>query len=130
MSALDVNELRRALVEAGFMVFRVRDDEVHLAERQNVQLMEAGVRVRGGGVPAVTVVIRTQRSDAPDKRASALLDLVRDRAAGLIAAGYTEIQAVSREIHSVSDPVRGRREGSQRTLWICFRLWSWGTSTP
>ncbi len=104
MSTLDVKELRRVLVEAGFLVFRVRDDEVHLAERQNVQLMEAGVRVRGGDSPAITVVIRTQRSDSPDKRASALLDVVRDRAAGLFSAGYTEIQAVSREIRSVSDP--------------------------
>ena len=66
MSELNVKDLKRALIDAGLEVFRVRDDEVHLAERQNVQLMEAGIRVRGGARPAViTVVARAQRNDAP-----------------------------------------------------------------
>ncbi len=103
MSGIDVKELRRALVEAGLLVFRVRGEEVHLAERQNVQLMEAGVRVRGGEQPAVTVVARAQRSDAPTLGAESLLDLVRSRTAALCAAGYQEVDASTREIRNVSD---------------------------
>ena len=33
MSDLNVKDLKRALIDAGLEVFRVRDDEVHLAER-------------------------------------------------------------------------------------------------
>ena len=103
MAAIDVKDLRRALVDAGLLVFRVRGDEVHLAERQNVQLMEAGVRVRAGENPAVTVVARAQRSDAPALGSDALLDLVRTRTTGLLDQGYREVEACTREIRSVSD---------------------------
>jgi hypothetical protein len=103
VSVLNVKDLKRALVNAGLEVFRVRDDEVHLAERQNVQLMEAGVRARAGATPRVTVVLRAQRNDAPKLSEEALHDEVRKRAEPLIAAGYKEIEASAREIRSVSD---------------------------
>ncbi len=101
---IDVKELKRKLVAAGLEVFRTRGDEVHLAERQNVQLMDAGVRVRGGGAPAVTVVMRAQRNDAPALSAEAMFDAVRGRARGLREAGYAEVSSAAREIRSVSDP--------------------------
>lgn len=103
MDEIDVRDLKRALVAAGLEVFRVRGDEVHLAERQNVQLMEAGVRVRGGADPAVTVVARAQRNDAPDLAEDSLFDLVRDHTRSLRDNGYDEVHAAPREIRSVSD---------------------------
>ncbi len=103
---IDVKELKRALHSGGLEVFRTRGDEVHLAERQNVQLMEAGVRVRGGASPAVTVVARAQRNDAPTLSPEALFEVVRARAAGLREAGYAEQGAAAREIRSVSDPTQ------------------------
>lgn len=104
MDAIDVKTLRKALVGAGLEVFRVRGDEVHLAERQNVQLMEAGVRVRGGTEPAVTVTARSQRADAPTLSEDAMLAMVRDRNRGLVDAGYAEVGSRRDEIRSVSDP--------------------------
>ncbi len=101
---IDVKELKRALQDGGLEVFRVRGEEVHLAERQNVQLMEAGVRVRGGDAPGVTVVTRAQRNDAPALGPDAMFELVRGRHAGLRDAGYAEVAAASREVRSVSDP--------------------------
>ena len=101
---IDVKELKRRLVAAGLEVFRTRGDEVHLAERQNVQLMDAGIRVRGGGAPAVTVVMRAQRNDAPALTADAMFDAVRSRASHLRDAGYAEVSSAPREIRSVSDP--------------------------
>lgn len=101
---IDVKELKRSLVTAGLEVFRTRGDEVHLAERQNVQLMDSGVRVRGGASPLITVVMRAQRNDAPTLDSGAMFDAVRARAAGLRAAGYDEVTSASREIRSVSDP--------------------------
>jgi hypothetical protein len=99
----NVKDLKRALVGAGFEVFRVRDDEVHLAERQNVQLMEAGVRARAAGSPRVLVVARAQRNDAPSLSEQALYELIRARNAGMVSAGYRETAAIAREIRSVSD---------------------------
>ncbi|MFO0605869.1 MAG: hypothetical protein U0324_21980 [Polyangiales bacterium] len=103
---IDVKELKRALVSGGLEVFRTRGDEVHLAERQNVQLMEAGVRVRGGEAPLVTVVSRAQRNDAPAVSAEAFFELVRARSSVLREAGYAESTASAREIRSVSDPTQ------------------------
>jgi hypothetical protein len=104
MSAIDVKELKRALLHGGLEVFRTRGDEVHLAERQNVQLMEAGVRIRGGALPGITVVARAQRNDAPSLAPESFFELVRARSAALSAAGYAEASASAREIRSVSDP--------------------------
>jgi hypothetical protein len=100
---LNVKDLKRALVGAGLEVFRVREDEVHLAERQNVQLMEAGVRARGGAKPQVAVVARAQRSDSPAASDHALYDAIRKQVNELLAAGYVEASAAAREIRSVSD---------------------------
>ncbi len=100
---IDIKELKRSLVTAGLEVFRTRGEEVHLAERQNVQLMEAGVRVRGGASPAVTVVVRAQRNDAPSLAAEVMFDAVRARSLGLTDAGYGEVSREAREIRSVSD---------------------------
>jgi hypothetical protein len=102
-ATIDVKELKRALVATGLEVFRVRGNEVHLAERQNLHLMEARVQVAGGGAPAVTVVLHAQRSDAPKMDPASLLDAVRERAEGLRRDGYEEVDARPREICSVSD---------------------------
>ncbi len=103
VSELNVKDLKRALIAAGCEVFRVRDDEVHLAERQNVQLMEAGVRARAGSAPRVTVVARAQRNDSPALTEGALYEAIRQACAALSSAGYREEQAEAREIRSVSD---------------------------
>ncbi len=100
---IDVKDLKRGLVAEGLEVFRTRGDEVHLAERQNVQLMEAGVRVRAGASPRVTVVVRAQRNDAPALSAEAIYDAVRARCGALRDAGFTETACNAREIRSVSD---------------------------
>ena len=101
---VDPKDLKRALVAAGLEVFRTRGEEIHLAERQNVSLMEAGVRVRGGATPMVIVVARAQRSDASAALAEQLFELVRTRSATLVEAGFVEVSAEPREIRSVSDP--------------------------
>ena len=102
-ATIDVKELKRALVATGLEVFRVRGNEVHLAERQNLHLMEARVQVAGGGAPAVTVVLHAQRSDAPKMDPSSILEVVRERAGALLREGYEEVEARPREICSVND---------------------------
>jgi len=103
VAELKTTDLKRALVAAGLEVFRVRDEEVHLAERQNVQLMEAGIRVKSGTAPRISVVVRAQRNDSPTVSEAVLYALIRERSEPLVLAGYREEQAASREIRSVSD---------------------------
>lgn len=105
MDNIDVKQLKKALEAAGLEVFRTRGEEVHLAERHNLQLMEARVRVRGGATPSVTVVVHAQRNDAPQLDDAALFALVRSRLDGLLARGYVEHDAAARRITSVSDPL-------------------------
>lgn len=104
MAPIDVKQLRKALESAGLEVFRVRGEEVHLAVRQNVQMMEARVLVRGGATPQVTVSSWAQRSDAATMPDDALFSLVRERAASLVDAGYVEQRFEREEIASVNDP--------------------------
>jgi hypothetical protein len=103
VSSLPVKELRKALVDAGFEVFRVKDDEVHLAERQNLHLMDAGVRIRASAPLRVTVTARAQRSDAPGMDPDGFFALVRQGVRPLSEQGYQEHAVQSRELHSVSD---------------------------
>jgi hypothetical protein len=103
VSAIPVKELRKTLVGAGFEVFRVKDDEVHLAERQNLHLMEAGVRVRAAEPFRVTVTARAQRSDAPSLSPDALFELVRAGVRPLLDDGFEELAIQTRELYSVSD---------------------------
>jgi hypothetical protein len=103
VTAIPVKELRKTLVEAGFEVFRVKDDEVHLAERQNLHLMEAGVRIRASQPYRITVTARAQRSDAPGFSPEALFELVRDGVRPLTELGFEEVAVQSRELFSVSD---------------------------
>jgi hypothetical protein len=101
---MDVKDLKQSLQSAGLELFRVRGDEVHLAERHNLQLMEAGVRARGGEHPAVLVVLRAQRNDAPHEGAAALFEMVRTRARTVLPVGFLESGTCVRELYNVSDP--------------------------
>lgn len=96
-------ELRRVLLDSGLEVFRVKDDEVHLAERQNLHLMEAGVRIRCGESYGVTIVARAQRSDAAARHADEQFAFVREGIREILAAGFVETGADSRTLYSVSD---------------------------
>jgi hypothetical protein len=103
VTVIPVKELRKTLVEAGFEVFRVKDDEVYLAERQNLHLMDAGVRIRASQPYRVTVIAHAQRSDAPGFSPEALFDLVRDGVRPLTELGFEEVSVQSRELFSASD---------------------------
>jgi hypothetical protein len=103
VSGLPAKELRKTLVEAGLEVFRIKDDEVHLAERQNLHLMEAGIRIRATAPFRVTVTARAQRSDAPGWTPDALFEVVRHGVRPLTEIGFEEQSAHTRELHSVSD---------------------------
>jgi hypothetical protein len=101
----NASRIKKALVEAGFEVFRTRGEEIVLAERPRENLiMDSGVRLR---VPQeretleVRIVLRAQKADFPNEDEPHLFDRVRQLAAPALSDGFTEIAtAVTR----ISDP--------------------------
>jgi len=95
-------QLKRALVDAGFIVFRTLADEVVVAERVRENLiMDSGVRLRNAPTLEVRVLLRIQRGNFPGEDDTKLFARVRARAAPALASGFRE---VSHQTSHVTDP--------------------------
>ncbi|MFW6051581.1 MAG: hypothetical protein ACODAU_10420 [Myxococcota bacterium] len=103
MTQPDLQQVKQTLLDAGIEVYRTTGDEIHVAERVRLHIMDSGVRVQVGGGLAVQFTARSQRSDSPSAGADELFDLVR-KAVGSDAKdrGYGEAGADT--VH-VTDPV-------------------------
>ena len=107
--------LKKALVTAGFEVFRTTPEEVIVAERVRENLiLDSGVRLRGGAPLKVRVVLRAQRVDFPSEEEAAIFERVRRLAEPAVAAGFAE---VSEQVHRIMDPV-----DAQRTLDTFYEI--------
>jgi hypothetical protein len=96
------SRVKRALIEAGFEVFRTRSEEIVLAERPRENLiMDSGVRVRLASPLEVRVVLRAQKADFPNEEEARLFERVRGLAGDALAAGFAE---VSTSVTPVPDP--------------------------
>jgi hypothetical protein len=99
--------LKKALVEAGFEVFRTRGEEIVLAERPRENLiMDSGVRLRVGETLEVRVVLRVHKADFPNEDDGRLFERVRQLAAPALSDGFAE---VATSVTPVSDPGDGAR---------------------
>jgi hypothetical protein len=95
-------QLKRALVDAGFIVFRTLPDEVVVAERVRENLiMDSGVRLRSVPGLEVRVLLRLQRGNFPGEDDAKLYARVRARGAAALASGFRE---VSYQTSHVADP--------------------------
>jgi hypothetical protein len=93
--------VKRALVDAGFEVFRVRGEEILLAERPRENLiMDSGVRLCVADPLEVRVVLRAQKADFPNEDETHLFERVRHLAAAL-PVGFAEIGT---SVTRVADP--------------------------
>jgi hypothetical protein len=100
--APSASRIKKALIEAGFEVFRTRTEEIVLAERPRENLiMDSGVRLRLGDPLQVCVVLRAQKADFPNEDEAHLFERVRNLASGALAGGFAE---VSTAISKVADP--------------------------
>lgn len=103
MSKFDPENVRNALMGAGFEVYRSTDGAIHLAERIRYHLMDSGVLVRLDPGLAIGFAARSQRSDFPNLAGEQLFQKVVDLVGCFaVERGYSEI---GREVVDVRDPV-------------------------
>lgn len=101
MSPPSRNDLKKALVAAGYEVYRTLPERIILADRVRENLiMDSGVSVTPVEL-TVRVVTRAQRSDFPQESPESLLARARGMAQALVARGYIEIAT---EEHRLLDP--------------------------
>ena len=104
----NASRIKRALIEAGFEVFRTRSEEIVLAERPRENLiMDSGVRLRLAASLEVRVVLRAQKADFPNEEEARIFERVRKLADHALAAGFAE---VSTSVTRVADPGRLRAD--------------------
>jgi hypothetical protein len=98
----NASRIKKALVDAGFEVFRTRGEEIVLAERPRENLiMDSGVRLRVGEALEVRIILRAQKADFPNEDERHLFDRVRQLAAPALSDGFAEIGTA---VTKVTDP--------------------------
>lgn len=99
-------EIKKALLDAGFEVYRTRGDVVFVAERVRENLlMDAGIYVRAQSA-VVGFVVRAQRTDFPNEPESALFDRARKLAVSAVDRGFVEALVEARRLADPGDPDR------------------------
>lgn len=100
---MTIPAIQQALSKAGVEIYRCEDDELQIAERVRLHIMDSGVRVDVKDGLAVRFTARTQRSDAPSAKPEELFRRVREEVGQQAGSrGYEESRA---EIVEVKDPV-------------------------
>lgn len=97
MSKADLQSIKKALVDAGLEIYRAQGQEIQVAERVRLHLMDSGVRVQLEPL-AVSFTCRSQRSDFPSVAPNDLFDKVRQKVGSdATAHGFVESKATTSE---------------------------------
>jgi hypothetical protein len=115
MPAYTPQQLKKALVSAGFQVFRTLGDEIVLAERVRENLiMDSGVRLKATEPLQVKVIFRAQRGHFPGEDDDHLFARAQRLSEHARAGGFREL---SRAASAVTDP-----SDSEHTLDTFFEV--------
>jgi hypothetical protein len=107
MSTSPALEVKKALIAAGFEVYRTRGEEVQVADRVRDNLiMDSGVSIFGGDVLRVQIVVRAQRCDFPSDSAQALFDRARGLGASAVVRGFAETGTRTSPMYDPTDASR------------------------
>jgi len=101
----DVGSVKKALVDAGVEIYRTRNEEIQVAERVRLHIMDSGIRVAFSDGARVVFVARSQRSDFPNEQADDLFARVRTKVGSAAGErGYVEARAATTEVKDPIDP--------------------------
>ena len=96
-------EIKRALIAAGFELYRTRGEVVHVAERVRENLlMDSGIFVHAGW-STVGFIVRAQHTDFPHETEEQLFHRARALAQAAIDRGSREGEATTRPIFDPGD---------------------------
>jgi hypothetical protein len=108
-------QLKKALSDAGFLVFRTQGEDVVIAERVRENLiMDSGVRLRASQPLQVRIVLKVQRGHFPGEDEARLFERVRRLAGPALSGGFAE---VGNSVVPVVDPA-----DAQRTLDTFYEI--------
>jgi hypothetical protein len=100
-------ELKKALVAAGFEVYRKLGNEVILADRVRDNLiMDSGVRIRAGDTLQVRLVVGVRRGEFPGEDDAELFGRVRTLAGPAVQQGFIELSSAVAPMHDPADAAR------------------------
>jgi hypothetical protein len=102
-------ELKKALVSAGFEVYRTKSDEIMLADRVRDNLiLDSGVRISANEAHEIRVnlVMGIRHTQHPGENEQALFERVRNLATPLIAAGFAEMGTGQNPVTDPSDATK------------------------
>ena len=103
--SVNPTEIRKALLAAGFELYRTQGDQVHVADRVRDNLiMDSGVSV--STALSVKFVVRAQRSDFPNDGTARLFERARALATSALARGYAETGTMTTPMHDPADTSR------------------------
>ncbi|MEM7447983.1 MAG: hypothetical protein AAF355_07065 [Myxococcota bacterium] len=97
-------EIQAALEEAGLEIYTSSSDEIQIAERIRLHIMDSGIRLVLGDPLRIRFTARCQRADFPNESAETLFTRVRDvvgKAAG--DRGYEETGFAQVEVKNPVD---------------------------
>lgn len=102
MTTLDIHKIRSLVEEAGLEVYQAHADEIEIAERIRLHIMDSGVRIKLADGLVIRFSARCQRSDFPGDSPDALFERVH-QAVGIPVRtrGYAEAE---RRVIEVKDP--------------------------
>jgi hypothetical protein len=105
VSSIDLQQVKRDLIDAGLEIYRTKPSELEIAERVRFHIMDSGVRVRAD--LSVVFTARSQRSDSPSVAAEELFERVRQTVGQQATErGYVEEEARTVDVRDPMDDER------------------------
>jgi hypothetical protein len=105
MPAPSIQELKKAITQAGFELYRTRGTEIQLAERPRDNLiMDAGISVLQGEPLRLRLTVRAQKADFPGESDDELYLRALAMAAPQRERGFAEVERRARQLPDPGDP--------------------------